>query len=150
MEIILLEDIVNVGKLGDVTKVRNGYARNYLIPQGKALRATAQVVEEFGIRKAQYEKKQEESRELARKKQEQLEGKVFSISAKAGVDGKLFGSVTAFDISSEVEKSSNVALKKSEVMLPHGPIKTIGEFEVMISLSHGVHATIKVNVAPQE
>ena len=145
MKVILLENLANLGKLGDIVEVKNGYARNFLIPAGKAKRATAENLADFETRRAEYERNQTEILANAQSRQLKINGQAFDILAKAGVDGKLFGSVTSFDIVEAVNKSG-VEIKKSEVTLPNGPLKTLGEFEVSVVLHHDVQATIKVNV----
>lgn len=148
MKIILLERVANLGNLGDIVEVKNGYARNFLIPSSKAKRATDANIKEFESRRAEYEKLQGDILANAQSRATQLEGKAFVITAKAGVDGKLFGSVTSFDIADVVNKSG-VEIKKSEVTLPHGTLKTIGEFDIELILHHDVRTTIKVNVTPE-
>ncbi|MEN9945842.1 MAG: hypothetical protein RLZZ293_228 [Pseudomonadota bacterium] len=148
MKIILLEKVANLGNLGSVVEVKNGYARNFLIPQGKAKRATSVSLQEFEARRADYEQKQAEILTNAQSRHEKIDGIVFTIKAKAGVDGKLFGSVTAMDIA-EAINNSGVEVKRSEVALPNGPLKTIGEFEVDVLLHHDVQAKVKVNVVSE-
>ena len=149
MKVILLEKVANLGNLGDITEVKNGYARNFLIPFGKAKRATEQNLNDFEVRRAEYEKNQTDVLANAQVRQSKIEGQVYVVTAKAGVDGKLFGSVTSFDIVEAVNKSSGIEIIKSEVTLPNGPLKTVGEFDVTVILHHDVHATIKVNVTPE-
>ncbi|RTK94890.1 MAG: 50S ribosomal protein L9 [Neisseriaceae bacterium] len=145
MKIILLERVANLGKLGDVVEVKNGYARNFLVPQGKAKRATAENLKAFEERRAEYERLQTDILSNAQVRHEKINGVVFTIGAKAGVDGKLFGSVTSMDIA-EAIKAGGVEVKRSEITLPDGPLKTIGEFDVDVILHHDVRSTIKVNV----
>lgn len=148
MKVILLERIANLGNLGDIIEVTNGYARNYLIPFNKAKRATEQNLKDFELRRAEYEKNQLDILGSAQFRQSKIDGQVFTVSAKSGVDGKLFGSVTSFDIVEAVNKTG-VEIQKSEVTLPNGPLKTVGDFDVTIILHHDVHATIKVSVTPE-
>lgn len=148
MKIILLERVANLGNLGDIVEVKNGYARNFLIPFGKAKRATKVNIEEFENKRTEYELKQTDILANAQARFNQINEKVYVIAAKAGVDGKLFGSVTAFDIVEAVNKSG-VEIKKSEVALPNGPLKTIGEFEVDVILHHDVNAIVKINVTAE-
>lgn len=148
MKIILLERVANLGSLGDIVEVKNGYARNFLIPSKKAKRATEENLKEFEAKRTEYEQNQKDVLSQATVRQAKLDGQVFVVNAKAGVDGKLFGSVTSFDIVEAVNKSG-VEIKKSEVTLPHGPLKTIGEFDIDVILHHDVHAKIKVNVIPE-
>lgn len=145
MKIILLERVANLGTLGDIVEVKNGYARNFLIPQGKAKRATDANLQEFEARRADYERNQADILAGAQSRHEKIDGKVFTIGAKAGVDGKLFGSVTSMDIA-EAINAEGVEVKRSEITLPYGPLKTIGEFEVNVILHHDVHSKVKVNV----
>ena len=148
MKIILLERVANLGSLGHVVEVKNGYARNFLIPQGKAKRATEANLQEFDARRAEYERNQSDILTHAQSRHEKIDGVVFTIQAKAGVDGKLFGSVTATDIA-EAIKVSGVEVKRSEITLPYGPLKTIGEFEVDVILHHDVHSKVKINVVSE-
>ena len=104
---------------------------------------------DFEVRRAEYEKNQTDVLANAQVRQSKIEGQVYVVTAKAGVDGKLFGSVTSFDIVEAVNKSSGIEIIKSEVTLPNGPLKTVGEFDVTVILHHDVHATIKVNVTPE-
>ena len=149
MKIILLERVANLGALGDIVDVKNGYSRNYLIPAKKAKRATDANLKEFEAKRAEYELHQTNVLDNAVARQTKINGQVFVVNAKAGVDGKLFGSVTSLDIVESVNKAG-VEIKKSEVSLPNGPLKTIGEFDINIFLHHDVQATIKVNVVPAE
>ena len=148
MKIILLERVANLGSLGDIVEVKNGYARNFLIPFGRAKRANEANLKEFELKRAQYELNQSDILANAQARQARINGQVFVVSAKAGVDGKLFGSITSFDIVEAVNKTG-VDIKKSEVTLPNGPLKTIGEFDVSVILHHDVHATIKVSVTSE-
>lgn len=145
MKIILLDHVANLGKLGDVVTVKNGFGRNYLIPQGKAKRATPTNLQEFEAQRAEYEVKQAEILAYAQARHEKLDGISFTLNAKAGVDGKLFGSVTAMDIAEAINRSG-IEIKRSEIALPHGPLKTLGEVEVDVLLHHDVHSKVKINV----
>lgn len=148
MQIILLEKIANLGQLGDVVKVKDGYARNYLIPQGKAQRATAANLADFEARRIELEKHQTELLEQARKRAAALEGFALTIAQKAGVDGRLFGSVTNNDIAAALTAAGQKVIK-AEVRLPDGPFKMVGDYEVEIALHHDVVATVKLQVAPE-
>lgn len=148
MKIVLLEKIANLGDLGDVVDVKAGYARNFLIPFGKAIRATAENLEKFKTMIAEYKKKQEDILAQAKDRLVKITGQIFQITKKSGVDGKLFGSVTTADIAEAISKFG-VEIKKSEVSLPNGALKTVGEFDVNIILHHEVKALVKVNVAPE-
>lgn len=148
MKVILLEKVANLGNLGDIAEVKNGFARNFLIPFNKAKRATEVNLKEFEARRSEYEKNQTDIFAGAQARHSKIDGQVFAIAAKAGVDGKLFGSVTSFDIIDAVKKSG-VDIKRSEVSLPNGPLKTIGEFDITILLHHDVQAVVKINVTPE-
>ena len=145
MQIILLEKVVNLGQLGDVVRVRDGYARNFLIPQGKAKRATEANKAEFEARRAELEAKQAEILADAKARQEKLDGQTITIAQKAGVDGRLFGSVTNADIAAAIV-ASGVEAAKSNVRLPNGPLKAVGEYEVEVALHTDAVAAITVAV----
>jgi large subunit ribosomal protein L9 len=145
MKVVLLEKIANLGNLGDIVEVKNGYARNFLIPQRKAIRATAENLEAFNARRAEFEKAQADALSNAQARHAQIDGVVFTIAAKAGVDGKLFGSVTAMDIAESIQ-ASGVQVKKAEIAMPHGPLKTLGDFEVDVLLHHDVHSKVRISV----
>jgi large subunit ribosomal protein L9 len=145
MQIILLDKVVNLGNLGDLVKVKDGYARNFLIPTGRARRATAAAKAEFEARRAELEKAAAEKLAAAQAEGEKLAGKVFKLTQKAGVDGRLFGSVTNHDIADELNKQGFKVLK-SQIRLPNGPIKTIGDNTVNISLHTDVVAEVTVSV----
>lgn len=145
MQIILLEKVANLGQLGDIVKVKDGYARNFLIPQGKAKRATEANLKEFEARRAELEKQQAEILVAAQARGEKLEGAVVVVAQKAGVDGRLFGSVGNADIADAIT-ATGVEVKKAEVRLPEGPFKAIGEYEVEVALHHDVVVNITVTV----
>lgn len=145
MQIILLEKLPNLGELGDVVKVRQGYARNYLIPHGKAKRATAENLAEFEKRRAELEKAQAEALAAARERATAIDGLTVQITQKAGVDGKLFGSVTNSDISDAL-KAQGHDVSKAQIRMPEGPLKQVGEHELKVALHADVIATIKVAV----
>lgn len=146
MQIILLEKVLNVGQLGDVVKVKDGYARNFLIPQGKARRATAAAKAEFEARRAELEKAQAAKLAAAQAVAEKLTGTQLTIASKAGVDGRLFGSVTNADVA-EVLKAQGFDVSKSQVKIAEA-IKTIGEYAVQVSLFTDVTSDITVVVTP--
>ncbi len=148
MQIILLEKVLNVGQLGDVVKVKDGYARNFLIPQGKARRATKTAMAEFEARRAELEKVQAEKLAAAQAVAEKLEGVAIEIPAKAGVDGRLFGSITNADIA-EALKAQGFEVNKSQVRVVEGTVKTIGAYSVAVALFTDVNATIALNVVPE-
>lgn len=147
MQIILLERVAGLGNLGDVVTVKNGYARNFLIPTAKAKRATEANIKEFEARRAELEAKQAAILADAQARQAQLEGQTITIAQKAGVDGRLFGSVTNADIAQAV-KASGTEIVKANVRLPEGPLKAIGEYEVEIALHADAVAKIVVAVIP--
>ena len=145
MQIILLEKVTNLGQLGDIVKVRDGYARNFLIPTGKAKRATDSNIAEFQKRRADLEKAQNEILAAAQEKAGKLEGLMVQITQKAGVDGRLFGSVTNFDIA-EALKAQGFEVVKGAVRLPQGPLKHIGDYDIVLDLKADVKANVKVSV----
>ena len=145
MQIILLEKVVNVGDLGDVVKVKQGYARNYLIPQGKAKRATPENIKLLEAKRTELERAASERLTAAQEQAAKLEGLRVQVSQKAGVDGRLFGSVTNFDIV-EALKAQGITIEKSTVRMPDGPLKHVGEFPLVVALYLDVTANITVNV----
>ncbi|MDP3743305.1 MAG: 50S ribosomal protein L9 [Methylotenera sp.] len=148
MQIILLEKVGNLGGLGDVVKVKDGFGRNFLIPQGKAKRATEANKAEFAARRAELEKQQAAILAAAQARGEKLAGFVVLVSQKAGVDGRLFGSVTNGDIADAlVAQGHDVA--KALVRLPNGPLKTIGDHVVSVALHHDVVVDITVSVSAE-
>ena len=152
MQVILLEKVVNLGALGDVVKVKDGFARNYLLPQGKARRATPENLAEFEKKRSELERAQAETLVAAQEKGAKLEGLTIQIAQKAGVDGRLFGSVTTFDIVEEL-KTQGFEIERSMVRLPQGPLKTVGEHAISIALHTDVAVSIKVSVlgeSPQQ
>lgn len=149
MEVILLQKIQNLGQLGDVVEVKQGYARNFLIPQGKALRATETAKVEVEQRKVELVAKEQDILAKAQGRSSLLDGLLIEIPAKSSDEGKLFGSVTAADIADAVTDSGH-ELAKAEVLLPDGALKTTGDFELVISLHPEVKATINVKVVPSD
>lgn len=145
MQIILLEKVANLGGLGDVVKVKDGYARNFLIPTGQARRATESAIKEFEARRAELEKVQAEKLAAAQAMGDKLGGKTVSVTQKAGVDGRLFGSVTNFDIA-EALKAAGFEVAKQQVRLPVGPLKTTGEHSVSLALHTDVVVDVTINV----
>ncbi|ROR23168.1 LSU ribosomal protein L9P [Comamonas sp. BIGb0124] len=145
MQIILLDKVVNLGNLGEIVKVKDGYARNFLIPTGRARRATASAKAEFEARRADLEKAAAEKLAAAQAQGETLSGFVVKLTQKAGVDGRLFGSVTNADVAEELTKQGH-AVAKSQVRLPNGPIKTIGDTTVSVSLHTDVAVDVTVTV----
>ena len=149
MQVILLEKIVNLGGLGDVVKVRNGFARNYLIPQGKAKRATEAAVREFESRRADLESAQAEKLAQAQATGEKMNGLVVKVAMKAGVDGRLFGSVTNFDIAEALRKQG-FEVAKGQIRMPQGPLKAVGEHHVAVALHTDVVVDITVTVVAEQ
>ena len=145
MQIILLEKVVNVGNLGDVVKVKDGYARNFLIPQRMARRATAAAVAEFEVKRAELEKAAAAKLAASQAEGEKLSGMTITIAQKAGVDGRLFGSVTNFDIAEALSKQG-FAVEKAQVRMPTGPLKTTGEHPVAVALHTDVVVEITIAV----
>jgi large subunit ribosomal protein L9 len=149
MQVILLEKVANLGQLGEVVKVKPGYARNFLIPTGKAKRATEANLAEFETRRAELEKAQNQMLSTAEERAAKLEGIGVQVAQKAGVDGRLFGSVTNYDIS-EALKTQGFDVPKAAVRLPDGPLKHIGEYEITLDLHTDVKAHIKVTVVAEQ
>ena len=149
MQVILMEKVVNLGGLGDVVKVKDGFARNYLIPQGKAKRATQANLKEFEGRRAELEKKANEQLTSAQERGAKLEGMKIDIAQKAGVDGRLFGSVTNADIAEALGKQG-IQVKKAEIRMPAGSLKHIGEFPIVVHLHADVEANIIVHVVAEQ
>ncbi len=145
MQVILLEKVANLGVLGDIVKVKDGFGRNFLIPQGKAKRATEANKAEFAARRAELEKQQADILTVAKARGEKLAGYTLQVTQKAGVDGRLFGSVTNIDIA-EGLVAKGFEVVKSEVRLPTGPLKTIGDFPVSVALHHDIVVDITVTV----
>jgi len=145
MQVILLEKVVNLGGLGDVVKVKNGFARNFLLPQGKARRATPENLAEFEKKRSELESTQSAALAAAQEKGAKLEGLMIQITQKAGVDGRLFGSVTNFDIV-EALKGQGFEVERAMIRLPQGPLKTIGDHSIAIALHTDVLVHIKISV----
>ena len=145
MQIIFLDKVVNLGNLGEVVKVKDGYARNFLIPSGRARRATAEAIKEFEVRRADLEKAAADKLAQAQAAGEKLAGTTVKLTQKAGVDGRLFGSVTNFDIAEELVKAGYI-LTKAQVRMPHGPIKLVGDSAVSVSLHTDVVVEVNVSV----
>jgi large subunit ribosomal protein L9 len=149
MQVILLEKIVNLGQLGDVVKVRDGFARNFLIPQGKAKRATPENIAEIETRRGELEKAQAAGLALAQESAAKLDGMMLQITQKAGVDGKLFGSVTNVDIA-EALKAQAFDVPKAAIRMPQGPLKQVGDHPLKIALHSDVVVTITVSVLGEQ
>ena len=148
MQVILMEKVVNLGNLGDVVRVKDGFARNFLIPGGHAKRATPANVAEFEARRAELEKEQAEKFVAAQARAEKLEGLMVQITQKAGVDGRLFGSVTNADIAEALTRAG-MAVAKAQVRLPTGPLKTVGEHPVSVAAHTDVVVEVTVQVVAQ-
>lgn len=145
MQIILLDKVVNLGNLGEVVKVKDGYARNFLIPSGRARRATAVAIKEFEVKRAELEKAAAAKLAEMQAQGEKLGGTTVKLTQKAGVDGRLFGSVTNHDIANELTKQG-FPVAKSQVRLPNGPLKTVGDHPVTVALHTDVAVDITVTV----
>jgi len=146
MQIILLEKVVNLGNLGDIVKVKDGYARNFLIPGKKARRATKDAIAEFEVRRAELEKVAAEKLTAAQKQGEKLNGFTVQVSQKAGVDGRLFGSVTNADIAEALKSQGFAEVEKAQVRLPQGPLKMVGDHSVQVALHTDVLVDVTVSV----
>jgi large subunit ribosomal protein L9 len=149
MEVILLQKVANLGNIGDKVKVKPGYGRNFLLPEGKATLATAENVAKFEARRAELEKKEREELSGAQARAKKLEGFKLSITAKAGSEGKLFGSVGTSDIADGVKKAG-YSIERSEVRLPHGPIRQAGEHVVQLQLHTDIVVDLPVVITPEE
>ncbi len=145
MQVILMEKVVNLGGLGDVVKVKDGYARNFLLPQGKARRVTPENLALFEAKRAELEKVQAAQLAAAQEKAVKLQGLMLQITRKSGVDGRLFGSVTGGDIA-EALMTQGFEIEKSDIRLPDGPLKQIGDSQIDVALHSDVIATITVSV----
>jgi len=149
MEVILMEKVANLGELGDVVKVKDGFARNFLIPHGKAKRATEANRKEFESKRAELEKAQAEQLAAAKSRGEKLEGLTLQIAQKAGPDGRLFGSVTNYDIVEGLKKQGH-EVERSQIRMPQGPLKQVGDYPIQVALHTDVTATIKVSVLGEQ
>lgn len=149
MQIILLEKVENLGNIGDVVRVKSGYGRNFLLPQGKAKLATKENVEAFEKVRAELEKQAAQELDTAKTRAEKLHDVAITINAKAGSEGKLFGSVGTVDISEALE-AQGLNVERREVRLHDGPLRVVGEHDVEIHLHTDVNATIHVNIVAEE
>jgi len=145
MQVILMEKVHNLGQLGDIVKVKDGFARNFLIPQGKAKRATDSAIAEFQTRRTELELQQGKTLAEAQARASRLEGLMIQITQNAGVDGRLFGSVTNYDIA-ETLKAQGHEVSKAMVGMPQGPLKQVGDYPITLDLHADVTATITVSV----
>ncbi len=149
MQIILMEKIPSLGDLGDLVKVKDGYARNFLIPKGKAKRATPLALKEFETKRAELEQAAASKLAAAQARADELAGLVVKIARKAGVDGRLFGSVTNFDVADGL-RALGYEVEKSAVRMPGGPLKTLGDSQLAIALHGDVMATVTISVVPEQ
>jgi large subunit ribosomal protein L9 len=145
MQVILMEKVANLGELGDVVKVKDGYARNFLIPHGKAKRATEANLKAFEARRAELEKAQAETLKAAQERGAKLDGLTLQITQKAGPDGRLFGSVTNYDIVEALKKQGH-EVERSNIRMPQGPLKQVGDFPLQVALHTDVTVNITVSV----
>src|SRR5262245_63898933 len=145
MQVILMEKVANLGELGDVVKVKDGFARNFLIPEGKAKRATPENLKAFESKRAELEKAQGEILAKAQERGTKLEGLTIQITQKAGPDGRLFGSVTNYDIVEELKKQGH-EVERAMIRMPQRPLKQVGEYPLEVSLHTDVTVTVKVSV----
>ena len=148
MQVILLEKVANLGNLGDVVKVKDGFARNFLIPTKQARRATEAAIKEFEVRRAELEKVAADKLASAQALADRMAGKTVTIAQKAGVDGRLFGSVTNADVAEGLKKLG-FDIAKAQVRMPNGPIKTLGTFPVSVSAHSDVQVEVAVHVVAQ-
>jgi len=149
MQVILLEKVTNLGNLGDVVKVKDGFARNFLIPQGKAKRATEANLKAFEARRTELEQAQAQLLARAQERGAKLEGLTLQIVQKAGVDGRLFGSVTNYDIVEALGKQGH-EVERAQVRMPTGPLKQVGEFPIEVQLHTDVVVTVNVAVLGEQ
>ena len=149
MQVILMEKVANLGNLGDVVKVKDGFARNFLIPQGKAKRATEQNLKAFESRRTELEKAQNEQLTKAQERGTKLEGLTIQVTQKAGPDGRLFGSVTNYDIVESLTKQGH-EVERAQIRMPQGPLKQVGDYPIQIALHTDVTVTITVSVLGEQ
>jgi large subunit ribosomal protein L9 len=145
MQVILMQKVTNLGELGDVVKVKDGYARNYLIPEGKAKRATEANLKAFEVRRAELEKAQAETLKAAQDRAARLDGLTVQITQKAGPDGRLFGSVTNYDIVEALKKQGH-EVERANIRMPQGPLKQVGDVPLQVALHTDVTVNITVSV----
>ena len=145
MQVILMEKVANLGNLGDVVKVKDGFARNFLIPKGKAKRATQENLKAFESRRADLEKAQAETLAKAQERGAKLAGLTLQIAQKAGVDGRLFGSVTNYDVIEALKKQGH-EIERSQVRMPQGPLKQVGDYPIEIALHTDLAVTVTISV----
>ena len=149
MQVILMEKVANLGNLGDVVKVKDGFARNFLIPQGKAKRATESNLKAFESRRAELEKAQNEQLAQATERGNKLNGLTVQVAQKAGPDGRLFGSVTNYDVVEALKKHGH-EVERAQIRMPQGPLKQIGDYPIQVALHTDVAVTITVSVLGEQ
>lgn len=149
MEVILLEKVANLGSIGDKVKVKPGFARNFLLPQGKATMATPENVARFEARRVEFERAATEQLAKAQARAEQFKEFKLTLAAKTGTEGKLFGSIGTSDIAEAVTRAGH-AVERSEVRLPHGPIRVVGEHHVTLHLHTDVNIDLAITIVPEE
>jgi large subunit ribosomal protein L9 len=149
MQVILMEKVANLGNLGDVVKVKDGFARNFLIPQGKAKRATESNLKAFELRRAELEKAQNEQLAQANERGNKMNGLTIQVAQKAGPDGRLFGSVTNYDIVEALKKHGH-EVERAQIRMPQGPLKQIGDYPIQVALHTDVAVTITVSVLGEQ
>ena len=149
MEVILFETVQNLGSVGDTVNVKPGFARNFLIPQGKAMPATPEALAAVQTRRAELEEQETEARDAAQAKAEKIEGMTVTVARKAGEEGKLFGSVGTADLVEAIAESG-IEVTRHEVLLPDGALRQVGEYDVQVRLHSDVHAQIKVEVVGED
>ncbi len=149
MQLILLQKVTNLGNLGDKVDVKPGYGRNFLVPQGKAVPATAANLAEFEAKRADYEAKADATLQAATARQGKLEGASVTIAANSSTEGKLYGSVGPREIADAITKQLGVEVGKSEVVMGEGPLRHTGEFEVLVHMHADVESKVKVIVVPE-
>jgi large subunit ribosomal protein L9 len=149
MQVILMEKVANLGNLGDVVKVKDGFARNFLIPQGKARRATQENLKAFESKRAELEKAQGEQLAQAQAAGAKLEGFMLQVTQKAGPDGRLFGSVTNYDIVEGLKKQGH-DVERSQIRMPQGPLKQVGDYPIQVALHTDLAVTITVSVLGEQ
>ncbi|MDA0275200.1 MAG: 50S ribosomal protein L9 [Proteobacteria bacterium] len=145
MQVILMEKVINLGNLGDVVKVKDGFARNFLLPQGKAKRATEANIAAFEVQRVGLEKAHAEALAKAQERGAKIDGLTLQIAQKAGVDGRLFGSVTNYDIA-EALKAQGHEVERAMVRMPEGPLKQVGDYEIQIQLHTDLVVKVKISV----
>ena len=150
MQVILLEKVENLGNLGDLVDVKPGYARNFLVPHGKAKSATEENIAEINARRAELEKAQAEALATAKGRATQLEDKKVEVSSRAGTEGKLFGSIGTDQLAEAITAQTGVEVERKEIRLPEGPLRNVGEFEVGVHLHTDVDVSVTVIVTAEE